>query len=183
MNYYEKTIKSESIYEGSIINVERLTVELPNGKITYRDVVRNPGASAVIPVTEDGCVVLVEQFRKPIETTSLEIPAGKLDHGEDPLECAIRELREETGYKADHISKILTIHPTPAFADEVLHIYIATGLSKGEACPDEDEFITAKKYKIEEVVKMIHDGLITDGKTVSGILFAVSLLDLQGGSL
>ena len=177
MDYYEKTIKSEPIYEGSIINVERMTVELPNQKIAYRDIVRNAGASAIIPITEDGYIILVEQFRKPVESISLEIPAGKLDHGEDPLECAIRELKEETGYVADHIKKILTLHPTPAYADEVLHIYMATGLSLGDACPDEDEFITTKKYKIGEIIKMIEDGTIKDSKTVSSVLFAARLLN------
>jgi ADP-ribose pyrophosphatase len=172
MIYYEKTLGTEQIYRGTIIDVERLTVKLPNGRVVTRDIVRNPGASAVVPLTDDGCIILVEQFRKPIEKTSLEIPAGKLDKGEDPTDCAKRELLEETGYTAGKLVKILTIHPTPAFADEILHIYLATDLSKGRACPDEDEFITARKYRISDVLKMIDDGVITDGKTVCGVLFA-----------
>ncbi len=114
MNYYEKTLNTESVYHGSIIDVERLTVELPNGRRTTRDVVRNPGASAIVPVTDDGKIILVEQFRKPIEKVSLEIPAGKLDKGENPDHCAVRELQEETGYTSKNIRKILTINPVGA---------------------------------------------------------------------
>jgi ADP-ribose pyrophosphatase len=178
MNYYEKTLNIELIYHGSILNVERLTVELPNGRTAPRDVVRNPGASAIVPVTEDGKIILVEQFRKPIERVSLEIPAGKLDKGEDPDDCAARELKEETGYSAKNIKKILTINPVPAYADEVIHIYLATGLTSGESDPDEDEFISAKAYKPDEVISMIEKGIITDSKTISSVLFAVRMLKL-----
>ncbi|NLU52883.1 MAG: NUDIX hydrolase [Clostridiaceae bacterium] len=181
MNYYEKTIGTELVYEGSIINVERLTVELPNGRIATRDVVRNPGASVIVPITDDGEIVMVEQFRKPTEKTFIEVPAGKLDEGEDPKVCAERELKEETGYTAKELKKILTLNPAPAFADEVLHIFLATGLTKGEAHPDEDEFISARTYKIEEVLNMIDEGKITDSKTVASVLFAVRYLNKQKG--
>ncbi len=177
MKYYERTIKTEPIYEGSIFDIEKLTVELPNGKITYRDVIRNPGASVIAPITEDGHVILVKQYRKPIEEVSLEIPAGKLDHGEEPIQCAARELKEETGYAAKKLTKIMTLHPAPAFADEILHIFIATGLSLGEVCPDEDEFIHSGKYKLDEVINMIQDGTIKDAKTVAGILFVARMLE------
>lgn len=179
MDYYEKTISTELMYKGNIINVERLTVELPNGKIATRDVVRNPGASVIVPVTDNGEIVMVEQFRKPNEKTFIEIPAGKLDAGEEPIKCAERELKEETGYTAKELKKILTLNPAPAFADEVLHIYLATGLSRGEAHPDEDEFISARTYKIDEVLNMIDEGQITDSKTVAGVLFAVRYLSKQ----
>ena len=97
MKYYERTIKTEPIYEGSIFDIEKLTVELPNGKITYRDVIRNPGASVIVPITEDGHVILVKQYRKPIEEVSLEIPAGKLDHGEEPINVPQGSLRKRQG--------------------------------------------------------------------------------------
>lgn len=177
MKYGEKTIKTEPIYEGPIFSMEKLTVELPNGKITTRDVIRNPGASVIVPITEDGHIIMVRQYRKPIEEVSLEIPAGKLDPGEDPVHCAARELHEETGYTAKNLKKILTLHPAPAFADEILHVFIATGLTKGEVCPDEDEVIFAEKYKLDTVIRMIQDGTIKDAKTVSGILFAARLLE------
>ena len=178
MEYFEKTISSELVYKGNIINVERVTVELPNGKLATRDVVRNRGAAAIVPVTSDGCIILVEQFRKPNERVFIEIPAGKLDEGEAPENCAIRELEEETGYRAESLKKILTLNPTPAFADELLHIYIATGLTKGEAKPDEDEFISAKSYPAKEVLDMIEKGIITDSKSVAGILLAARMLKL-----
>ena len=179
MNYYEKTLSIQPVYQGSIINVERLTVELPNGRTATRDVVRNPGASAIVPITEDGKIILVEQFRKPIEKVSLEIPAGKLDKGEDPDHCAARELKEETGYTAKNIKKILAINPVPAYAEEVIHIYLATGLTAGESNPDEDEFISAKAYGLDEIMSMIQNGIITDSKTISSVLFAARLLKME----
>lgn len=177
MNYNEKTINSQLVYQGTIFNVERLTVELPNGKHVPRDIVRNPGASAVVPFTDDGRVILVTQYRKPNDRVYIEIPAGKLDKGEDPAVCALRELREETGYSAKNLKKIMEFNPAPAFADEILHIYVATGLTEGDCHPDEDEFISAKAYDIEEVLTMIEKGEICDGKTVSGILLALRLLN------
>lgn len=178
MNYYEKTIGTQPIYHGNILDVERLTVELPNGKMATRDIIRNPGASAVVPITDDGHIILVEQFRKPNDRTFIELPAGKLDYpGEDPADCAARELKEETGYSAAKLEKILELYPAPAFADEILHIYLATGLSCGEIEPDEDEFISAKAYPLEEALKMIDEGIICDAKTVAGILMAVRLMN------
>ena len=115
MDYMEKTIRVDRKYTGNIINVDRVTVELPNGKEATRDIVRHPGASVVIPITEDGDLLLVEQFRKPCEMVSLELPAGKLDAGEAPEVCAERELREETGYIAGSIRKVIEIHSTPGF--------------------------------------------------------------------
>ncbi len=176
MDYYEKTISTQPIYQGSIIDVERLTIELPDGRRATRDIVRNPGASVVIPITDDGQIVLVEQFRKPNEKVFIELPAGKLDKGEDPEHCAARELKEETGYSAKSLKKILTLHPAPAFADEILHVYLATGLTKGDCCPDEDEFISARTYDLNQVLAMIEEGLITDAKTVAGVLFAARLV-------
>lgn len=176
MEYYEKTLSTEQVYKGSIINVERLTVELPNGKKASRDVVRNHGASVVVPII-DNHIILVEQFRKPTEQVFLELPAGKLEYGEDPMICAGRELKEETGYTAGKLEKILTLYPAPAFADEALHIYLATELIKGEATPDEDEFISSKAYKLDEVLSMIDKGLIKDSKTVAGVLYVARMLN------
>jgi NUDIX domain. len=177
MNYYEKTIKTEPVYEGTIFEMEKLTVELPNGKTAYRDVIRKSGASVIVPLTDDGQVIMVKQYRKPVEEVSLEIPAGKMETGEDPAQCAARELKEETGYVAERFIQILTLYPAPAYTDEVLYVFVATGLSKGEACPDEDEFINAEKYKMDDVIRMIEDGTIKDAKTVAGILHAARLLE------
>lgn len=176
MEYYEKTISTELKYKGNIINVEKLVVELPNGKLASRDVVRNAGASVVVPIIDDE-IILVQQFRKPPEKVFIELPAGKLEYGEDPAVCAARELKEETGYSTGKLVKILELYPAPAFSDEVLHIYLATELEKGLAEPDEDEFISAKAYKITEVLSMIDEGIINDSKTVAGILFAARFLN------
>ncbi len=176
MNYFEKTIKEERKYTGNIINVDRLTVELPSGKEATRDVVRHPGASVVIPVTDDGMLLLVTQYRKPNDMISIELPAGKLDYGEEPEICAKRELCEETGFKAGNMIKVISIHSTPGFSDEVLHMYIATNLIEAVACPDEDELISCSKYSIPDCLCMIQKGEITDAKTVVGVLLADKII-------
>ncbi len=176
MNYYEKTVKEERKYSGNIINVDKVTVVLPNGKEATRDIVRHPGASVVVPITDNGELILVEQYRKPCDMVSLEIPAGKLDEGESPDVCAKRELKEETGYHAETLQKVMCIHSTPGFSDEILHMYVATGLMEDTACPDEDEFISFGKYRVSECIQMIEKGKITDAKTIIGIFLADRIL-------
>ncbi len=170
--YLEKTILTEEIYTGSIIRVERLTVELPNGKTATRDVVRHQGAAAVVPMTDDGRVILVKQYRVPNRCISIEIPAGKLDPDETPECCAARELREETGYAAEKLVKLFAMKSTPGFSDEIIHVYLATGLTGGTAHPDADEFISSFTVSMEEAIRMIHDGDIADGKTIAGLYAA-----------
>jgi len=172
MNYYEKTIKEERKYTGNIINVNKLTVELPNGKLVTRDVVRHPGASVIVPITDDGMLLMVTQFRKPCDMISLELPAGKLDDGEEPEICAKRELLEETGFLAGNLVKAFEIHSTPGFSDECLHMFIATDLTESEACPDEDEFISCSRFSISDLIDMVKKGEITDAKTIIGIFLA-----------
>ncbi len=172
MNYYEKTIKEERKYTGNVINVDKLTVLLPSGKEATRDIVRHPGASAVVAITEEGKMVMVEQYRKPNDMISLEIPAGKLDENELPEICAKRELKEETGYIAGNVKKAFTVHSSPGFCDEELHIFYATDLIKEKACPDEGEFISTMEYSIPNLLQMITKGEITDAKTIIGIFFA-----------
>jgi ADP-ribose pyrophosphatase len=172
MNYEEKTISREAIYKGNIINVENVTVTLPDGREATRDIVLHPGASVIMPLSEDGCLYMVRQFRKPLEAVSLELPAGKLDQGEDPRICAERELREETGLTASNIIHLLSIHTTPGFSNEVIHLYAATGLTEGETCADEDEFISSEKISVERLVDMVLNGGIKDAKTIIGVLMA-----------
>lgn len=172
MNFEEKTVSKNHIYTGKIIELEHLTVTLPDGSQSTRDIVRHPGASVIIPIDENGDIYMVKQYRKPIEKVSLELPAGKLDKGEEPIECAKRELKEETGLTAKNIKLLFSIHSTPGFSDEVLHLYLATGLEIGEACADEDEFITSKKYKLEQLIEMIYNHEITDAKSIIGIMSA-----------
>jgi len=177
MTYEEKTISRKNVYKGSIIDVDKLEVILPNGKKAGRDVVNHSGASVIIPLNKDGEIYVVRQYRKPIDSMLLEIPAGKLDPGEDPLVCAKRELKEETGLNAQNVNYILSIHSTPGFSNEILHIFAATNLSKGEACTDEDEFLTMEKIHINKLMDMIFCGEITDAKTIIGIFIAQKILN------
>ncbi|MCX8130189.1 MAG: NUDIX hydrolase [Clostridia bacterium] len=176
MNYEEKTISTKQIYKGNVINVEFMKVCLPNGKEATRDIVRHPGASVVIPISDDGSLYMVRQFRKPIDQESLEIPAGKLDEGECPEECAKRELKEETGLESDNIKHIVSIHSTPGFSDEILHMYVAKGLKEGNSCADEDEFISTEKIEVNKLMDMVLRHEITDAKTIIGILFADKII-------
>lgn len=173
MEYSEKTLKIEDIYNGNIIKVQNLTVSLPNGKEATRDIVLHPGASVVVPVNENGEIYMVRQFRKPLDFTTLELPAGKLDSpGEDPKICAERELIEETGLRAQSIEHLISIHTTPGFCNEVIHMYMATGLTQGESCTDEDEFLDVDKIHVSQLVDMILEHKITDAKTIIGVLLA-----------
>lgn len=176
MEFTEKTVSKKSIYNGNIINVEQLTVTLPDGRQATRDIVRHPGASAVVAMNEKGEMYMVRQFRKPLEAVSLEIPAGKLDHGEDPLECARRELKEETGLSAGKLKHIVSVHSTPGFSDEVLHIYAAVNLKEGDSCADADEFLSTEKYSVAKLLNMILEGKITDAKTIIGVFLADRIL-------
>lgn len=176
MNYEEKTLSIQQIYDGNIIKVEKQTVSLPDGKEATRDIVLHPGASAVIPLNEKGELYMVTQYRKPIEKVSLEIPAGKLDKGEDPAVCARRELKEETGLEAGKMQHLVSIHSTPGFSNEVLHLYLAADLAEGDACADEDEFISSERIPVGKLVDMVLNHEITDAKTVIGVLLADKII-------
>lgn len=171
MKNVERTIKSDKLYQGKMINLRIDTVELPDQKYSKREIIEHPGAVAVIPVTEENEIVMVRQYRKSVEQYLLEVPAGKLEIGEEPLECAGRELLEETGYKSDSIEFLFKIFTSPGFNTEVISIFLAKNLTKDVAQPDEDEYIEVKKYAIDDLVKMIEIGEILDAKTISAILF------------
>ncbi|MDR6224586.1 NUDIX hydrolase [Desmospora profundinema] len=162
----EKTIRSTPIFDGDIIQVQVDEVELPNGKRATRELVKHTGAVSILAVTEAGKIVLVRQFRKPLEKTILEIPAGKLEPGEDPAHCAARELKEETGYTADRLEKVAGFYTSPGFADEYLHIFEARGLKQGEATPDTDEFVETVECTLNEAFERMARGEIDDAKTV-----------------
>ncbi|MBR3721191.1 MAG: NUDIX hydrolase [Selenomonadaceae bacterium] len=166
----EEKIGEESVYDGVLLHVQRDTVKLPNGHETIREWVRHPGASAVLPILPGGDIVLVKQYRYPVGKVTLEVPAGKLDKNEDPINCAIRELEEETGFVADKIKKLTTIATTVGFSDEVIHLYVAEDLSAGKFNPDDDEFINVVKMPFAEALKKIETGEIFDVKTIISIL-------------
>ncbi|MDY6011883.1 NUDIX hydrolase [Clostridium sp.] len=171
MDLNEKIINEELKYEGNFLKFVSIDVELPDGNKGNRDVIRHPGASAVLAFLDEETVLLVEQFRVALDRVLLEIPAGKLEKGEDPKVCAYRELEEETGYKSENIEYLGTIATGAGFTDEQIHIYKATNLYKGVKGGDEDEFIEAKPYKLKEIKEMIKDGRIIDTKTISAFMY------------
>lgn len=169
----EKFLSSEEIYPGKIIRVEKWQVELPNGDTAMREIVRHNGASAIVPVDDQGMVTLVRQHRAAIGQCTWEIPAGKLDTpSEDPFAAAKRELEEETGLHADNWRKLTTIYTTPGFCNEQISIYLATGLSQRNAHPDEDEFLGFTRIPLGEAVSLCMSGEFRDSKTVIGLLLA-----------
>lgn len=176
--YQEPTMSTEHVFQGRVISLQVDTIELPNGKMATREIVRHPGAAAVIPLIGDKMVV-VEQYRKPFEKFQVEIPAGKLDKGEDPAVCAARELEEETGYKVGKLTPLHAMYTSPGFADELLHIFVAEELTKGDSRPDEDEFLAVHEITLEEALQLIQVGMISDAKTLLAV-YAWRLYRLTG---
>ncbi|OUO58342.1 NUDIX hydrolase [Olsenella sp. An270] len=172
----ERPLTEDVAWTGRIFNVDRLRVELPDGRVAIRDVVRHPGAVAIVALTEDGRICLVRQYRTALGRVTVEIPAGKLAPGEDPLECAGRELLEETGMSAEKIAFLTTIATSDGFCDELIHIYMATGLEFSRSDPDADEFINVDLVPLEELVDAVLDGRIEDAKTVVGALICDAVM-------
>ena len=167
----ESKISSEDVFDGNLLHVKKDTVRLPNGSIAYREWIKHPGAAAVLPVTPEGRLIFVRQYRYPIQQVTLEIPAGKLDaEGEDPFECARRELSEETGYQADKYTYLTKLATTVGFSNEFIYIYAAEGLTPGEQHPDEDEFINVCILTMEEAMEKIRSGEICDAKSITAVL-------------
>lgn len=177
MNTFEKTISTETLFKGKIVSLEIQEVELPNGKTANREIVRHCGGASVVPITENGEIYLVKQFRKPYDEETLEIPAGKVDVGEDPKKCAIRELKEETGLTSDEIIHLTDMYPSPGFTDEIIHIYAAINVQSGYSNTDDDEFLSVEKHHISKLFEMIKTGKIKDAKTIAGVLLAEKVLN------
>lgn len=173
----ERTIKTEHIFSGNVISLQVDDVVLPNGKTAKRELIKHPGAVAIIAVTAENKIVLVEQFRKALERNLVEIPAGKLEKGEEPLASAARELEEETGYVSETLELVTSFYTSPGFADEIVHVYEARGLSKKEnpAAQDEDEFINLIELSLDEAIEYITQQKIYDAKTI----YAVQYLQLK----
>ncbi len=172
--YEEKTLETKPIFNGRIIALQVDDVVLPDGQQAKREIVKHPGAVALIPVTVEGKIILVRQFRKALERTIIEIPAGRIEPGEDPKLTAIRELEEETGLGTKEITYLQTFATSPGFADEIIHLYVAKELYPidNPAEGDEDEFIDVLEVTIEEAEKMVAKGEIYDAKTAFAVLYA-----------
>jgi ADP-ribose pyrophosphatase len=170
-------VSSRRIHTGRIITVDTDTVRFPDGSIAELDMVRHPGASAIVPfVSDSGAhdpeLLLIKQYRYAAEQYLYEIPAGRLDAGEAPEHCAARELREETGCTAGRLDFLFTMYTTPGFTDERIHVFMATGLERGETAHEADEFMTIESMPLSRALQLIKDGQIKDGKTALGILYA-----------
>lgn len=170
MELWEKQMDSQEIFSGRVIRVHKDKVALPNGETSFREVVLHHGGVCVVPLTEQNEVIFVRQFRYAYGKTLLEIPAGKLEQGEDPFACGVRELKEETGAKAEKFLSLGELYPSPGYTNEVIYMYLAAGLSFGEQSLDEDEFLEVERIPLDQAVEMVLRGEIKDSKTQTAIL-------------
>lgn len=169
MDFDEKTINQEYLYKGKILNLKKDQVLLPDGNPAIREMVEHSGGSAIL-CEKDGKILLVKQFRYPYKEVIYEIPAGKLNAGEDPEETAIRELEEEGGIRAEKITKLFDVYPTPAYTNEIIRIYRAEGLTETQIHLDKDEFLSAEWVDKDKIKEMISRGEIKDAKTLIALL-------------
>ncbi len=176
MDFTEKTISTEKIFEGKIVNLSVDTVTLPNGKTATRELIRHPGGVGIVAVDENRKVFVVKQYRKPFDKVITEIPAGKLEYGEEPLPAAVRELEEETGCKAEKMIPMGSFYSSPGFCDEKIYLYLATGLTMVGQHLDEDEFLNAEKRDLDELIDELKNNPEADGKTAIALLLAKQIL-------
>lgn len=167
---HETILTTETIYDGRVVHLDVRQVRLPDGQQQTREVVRHQGAVALVALDDEQRVLLVRQFRSGTQQMMLEIPAGLLEPDETPETCAIRELREETGYQPARLEHIGGVHPTPGYTTEYIHLYLATGLTEARLAGDVDEFIELVRLPLAEALALIERGSITDGKTLVGLL-------------
>jgi ADP-ribose pyrophosphatase len=178
MNF--KLTKSDKIFSGKVFDLKVDHIEYDSGNTGIREVAVHPGGAAVVAVKDDGKIILVKQYRHPIQQAILELPAGKLDKGEDPLVCAVRELEEETGYKSGKIEKLGVISTSPGFCTEILHIYLAQDLISGNHNREEGELgMELLEFTMDEIEQKIMSGEIIDAKTICGIFYAKNKLKLS----
>ncbi len=181
MAHFEKFLAEEKIYDGKILSLSRCTVELENGRTTFREVVRHHGGVCVAALDSEERLLMVRQFRFPAGEELLELPAGKLEKGEEPMACGFRELEEETGHTAARLIPLARMLPTPAYCTEVIHIYRAEGLTPTRQHLDPGEFLSVERVPFDEAVAMVLDGKIPDAKTQLGILALAALRNRETG--
>lgn len=179
MHLEEKTLTSDLIYDGKVVKLYKDNVLLENGCNTSREVIKHPGGVCVVPLTEKDEVIFVTQFRYPSKSVLTEIPAGKLEWGEDHFTCGKRELKEETGCIAERYDYLGYLLPTPAYDTEVIHMYLARGLSQSEQDLDDDEFLDVRKIPFDKAIEMVMNGEITDAKTQLALLKTKHLLEAE----
>lgn len=172
----ETTINSKEVYKGRLLHVFYDEVTLPDESVSSREWIKHPGACAIVPIFENGDVMLIDQYRYPAKKQFIEVPAGKIDSGEHPDKTAERELIEETGLSAKKIERIGHLYPAIGYADEIIHIYVATGLSESEENTDDDEFVAKRRVPFSEAIDMVHSGEIDDAKTITCLLRAERFL-------
>lgn len=180
--YTEELVKAETVYEGRLLTVRVDTVRLPDGREATRDIVQHPGAVAMVPLIGDE-VVMVRQWRQPLARVMLEIPAGTLTPGEAPEDCAARELAEEIGYVPGRLTHLASVGLAPGYSSEVIHIYLAEGLTPHRESPDDDEILTPERLPLAEVARRCAAGEVDDAKTVVGVLMTWMKLGAQAGAL
>ncbi len=177
----EKCIESEYLYRGKVVNLRIETVQVQNGNPAKREIVEHCEGVCIAALSDKGEMYLVKQYRRPLDDFLLELPAGKKEAGEESLTCAKRELREETGFTAQTYVYLGADYVSPGFCTEKIHVYLATGLTAGEAQPDGDEFVEVYAYPLDALVDMVMDGTICDAKTAIGILKTKRYLEDKGG--
>ena len=176
-NLLETKVSSEQLYDGRIVKLYRDQVTLPDGRPAMREVIHHPGGVGILPLLSDGIVMVVRQCRYPYAAVITEIPAGKLEYGEDPLACGKRELMEEVGAEAANWTFLGNIYPTPAYDDEIIRVYLATGLTFSEQHLDEGEFLSLERVPLSELVEQVMAGEIRDAKTQIAVLKTQRLVD------
>ena len=182
MAHFEKTLETRELFRGRILRLEVDRVELEDGSVSSREVVRHPGGAAILPLDAEGQVTLVRQFRYAFGQELLEIPAGKLEPGEDPKTAAIRELEEECGLVAGAVTDLGCIYPSVGYDDEIIYLYLARDLRSTEARPDAGEFVSLERYPLSTLAEMAESGVLRDAKTVTAVLKTRSLIFRDAGT-